>query len=238
MRDFPRTVVISCYNTFMNVRIDETWKQHLQSEFDKSYFEKLTSFVRTEYQAKTVYPPPAQIFSAFEKCKWENLKVVILGQDPYHGPKQANGLSFSVNPGIQLPPSLQNIFKEIKADTGEDPLPNGDLTSWAEQGVLLLNATLTVVAGNAASHQGKGWEEFTDAVIKTISDQKEHVVFILWGNYARKKKSLIDTSKHLVLESAHPSPLSAHNGFFGNHHFTKTNEYLSAHGLESIKWGK
>lgn len=178
-----------------------------------------------------------QIFYAFEKCPWDKIKVVILGQDPYHGPRQANGMCFSVNPGIQLPPSLQNIYKEIKADTGETPLPDGDLTSWAQQGVLLLNATLTVIAGQAASHQGKGWEEFTDAVIKKVSDEKEHVVFILWGNYARRKKSLIDTSKHLVLESAHPSPLSAHNGFFGNHHFSKTNEYLLKHGEESIKWG-
>lgn len=221
----------------MNIRIEESWKQHLATEFDKPYFEKLTSFVKDEYQTKRVYPPPTQIFYAFEKCPWDKIKVVILGQDPYHGPNQANGMCFSVNPGIQLPPSLQNIFKEIKADTGQDPLPNGDLTSWAQQGVLLLNATLTVIADNAASHQGKGWEEFTDAVIKKVSDEKEHVVFILWGNYARKKKSLIDASKHLILESAHPSPLSAHNGFFGNHHFTKTNEYLEKQGSDPVEWG-
>lgn len=221
----------------MEVKIEPSWKTHLQSEFDKPYFLNLTEFVKKEYQSKTVYPPPKQIFNAFEKCSWDNLKVVILGQDPYHGPRQANGLAFSVNPEIQKPPSLINIFKEIHDDTGEKPLPNGDLSSWAEQGVLLLNATLTVVASNAASHQGKGWEEFTDAVIKKVSDEKQHVVFILWGNYARKKKTLIDTSKHLVLESAHPSPLSAHNGFFGNHHFSKTNEYLKAHGLEPIRWG-
>jgi uracil-DNA glycosylase len=221
----------------MDVRIEPSWKQHLTAEFDKPYFEHLTNFVKSEYVSKTVYPPPKQIFNAFEKCTWDNLKVVILGQDPYHGPRQANGLCFSVNPEIPKPPSLINIYKEIESDTGEKPLPNGDLSSWAEQGVLLLNATLTVIASRAASHQGKGWEEFTDAVIKKVSDEKEHVVFILWGGYARKKRELIDSSKHLILESAHPSPLSAHNGFFGNHHFSKTNEYLKQHGLEPIKWG-
>jgi uracil-DNA glycosylase len=221
----------------MEVRIEPSWKEHLNSEFEKPYFGALTSFVKGEYLNKTIYPPPAQIFNAFEKCKWDNLKVVILGQDPYHGPRQANGLAFSVNPEIQKPPSLVNIYKEIANDTGEKPLPNGDLSSWAEQGVLLLNATLTVQAARAASHQGKGWEEFTDAVIKKVSDEKEHMVFILWGNYARKKKILIDGSKHLILESAHPSPLSAHNGFFGNHHFSKANEYLKEYGLEPIRWG-
>jgi uracil-DNA glycosylase len=222
----------------MDVRIEPSWKAHLESEFEKPYFNALTSFVKNEYVTKKVFPPPAQIFNAFDKCPWDNIKVVILGQDPYHGPNQANGLSFSVNPEIQKPPSLVNIFKEVAADTGEKPLPNGDLTPWAEQGVLLLNATLTVVASLAASHQGKGWEEFTDAVIKKVSDEKEHVVFILWGNYARKKKSLIDPKKHLILESAHPSPLSAHNGFFGNHHFSKANEFLKLHGLTPIKWGE
>ncbi|MDQ3099497.1 MAG: uracil-DNA glycosylase [bacterium] len=221
----------------MEVRIDPSWKEHLKSEFDKPYFATLTSFVRNEYSIKKVYPPPAQIFNAFDNCPWTKLKVVILGQDPYHGPNQANGLSFSVNPEIQKPPSLMNIFKEVQADTGEIPLPNGDLTPWAEQGVLLLNATLTVVAATAASHQGKGWEAFTDAVIKKVSDEKAHVVFILWGNYARKKRSLIDGTKHLILESAHPSPLSAHNGFFGNHHFTRANEYLKEHRQTPIKWG-
>ncbi len=221
----------------MDVRIEPSWKKHLQSEFDKPYFVNLTEFVKKEYQNKIVYPPPKEIFSAFEKCTWDNLKVVILGQDPYHGPCQANGLAFSVNPEIQKPPSLLNIYKEIHADTGEQPLPNGDLSSWAKQGVLLLNATLTVVAASAASHQGKGWEEFTDAVIKKVSGEKKHVVFILWGNYARKKKLLVDTTKHLVLESAHPSPLSAYNGFFGNHHFTKTNSYLALHGKEPVNWG-
>lgn len=222
----------------MNVRIEPSWKPHLQDEFNQPYFEQLTKFVKEEYQSKKVYPPPSRIFYAFEKCPWEKIKVVILGQDPYHGPNQANGLCFAVNLGVALPPSLINIFKEIKTDTGEEPLPNGDLTPWAEQGVLLLNATLTVIAGRAASHQGKGWEEFTDAVIKKVSEEKEHVVFILWGNYARKKRVLIDTSKHLVLESAHPSPLSAHNGFFGNHHFSKTNDYLAQLEMEQIKWGR
>jgi uracil-DNA glycosylase len=222
----------------MDVRIEPSWKKHLDSEFVKPYFQTLTNFVRQEYLSKKVYPPPGQIFSAFEKCPWEKLKVVILGQDPYHGPRQANGMAFSVNPDIDRPPSLVNIFKEVQSDTGEKPLPNGDLTSWAEQGVLLLNATLTVVAASAASHQGKGWEEFTDAVIKKVSDEKEHVVFILWGNYARKKKILVDASKHLILESAHPSPLSAHNGFFGNHHFSKANEYLIQNGQSAIKWGE
>jgi len=222
----------------MDVRIEESWKTHLQSEFNKPYFQRLTKFVKEEYQIKTVYPPPTQIFYAFEKCPWDKIKVVILGQDPYHGPSQANGMCFSVNPGIKLPPSLQNIYKEIKSDTGVGPPSNGDLTSWAEQGVLLLNATLTVVAGNAASHAGKGWEDFTDAVIKKVSDDKDHVVFILWGGYARKKKTLINSSKHLVLESAHPSPLSAHSGFFGNHHFSKTNEYLIHNGQDQIQWGQ
>jgi uracil-DNA glycosylase len=221
----------------MDVRIEPSWKQHLEPEFKKAYFQGLAAFIREEYKSKTVYPPPKQIFNAFEKCTWDKLKVVILGQDPYHGPRQANGMAFSVNPEIQKPPSLLNIYKEIQSDTGETPLPNGDLSSWAEQGVLLLNATLTVVAARAASHQGKGWEEFTDAVIRKVSEEKEHVVFILWGNYARKKKSLIDTSKHIVLESAHPSPLSAHNGFFGNHHFSKTNDYLKSHSMQPIRWG-
>jgi uracil-DNA glycosylase len=222
----------------MDVRIEPGWKKALQDEFDKEYFVALTSFVKEEYTQKQVFPPPSRIFYAFEKCPLDSVKVVILGQDPYHGPGQACGLCFSVNEGVALPPSLVNIYKEIKSDTGEDQLPNGDLTSWAEQGVLLLNATLTVVAGQAASHQGKGWEIFTDSVIKKVSDTKSGVVFVLWGNYARKKKTLIDASKHLVLESAHPSPLSAHAGFFGNHHFSKTNEYLSAHGKSPIKWGQ
>lgn len=222
----------------MDVRIESSWKAALGDEFSKKYFEDLSAFVRNEYISKVVYPPPARVFYAFEKCPLNSVKVVILGQDPYHGPRQACGLCFSVNEGVALPPSLVNIYKEIKSDTDEEPLPNGDLTSWAEQGVLLLNATLTVIAGQAASHQGKGWEVFTDSVIKKVSDTKSGVVFILWGNYARKKKILIDESKHLILESAHPSPLSAHAGFFGNHHFSKTNEYLVTQGKTPIKWGK
>lgn len=222
----------------MDVRIESSWKKALGDEFAKEYFGTLTSFVKEEYIQKKVYPPPSRIFYAFEKCPLDKVEVVILGQDPYHGPDQANGLCFAVSPGVALPPSLVNIYKEIKSDTGEEPLPNGDLTRLAEQGVLLLNATLTVIAGQAASHQGKGWEIFTDSVIKKVSDFKSNVVFILWGNYARKKKSLIDGSKHLILESAHPSPLSAHAGFFGNHHFSKTNEYLVDHGKTPIKWGK
>jgi uracil-DNA glycosylase len=222
----------------MQVRIASSWQPILQPEFDQPYFIDLARFVRQEYQTKKVYPPPARIFYAFECCSWHNLKVVILGQDPYHKTNQANGLCFAVNPGIPLPPSLQNIYKEIIADTHETPLPNGDLTPWAKQGVLLLNATLTVIAGQAGSHQGKGWETFTDAVIQKISTQKQHIVFILWGNYARKKKSLIDPQKHLILESAHPSPLSAHNGFFNNHHFSQTNAYLLQHHQTPIKWGQ
>jgi uracil-DNA glycosylase len=222
----------------MQVRISPPWQAHLQEEFNKSYFANLAQFVRQEYQTKKVYPPPSRIFYAFEECALDNLKVVILGQDPYHGPHQANGLCFAVHPNIKLPPSLQNIYKEITADTGETPLPNGDLTPWARQGVLLLNATLTVVANQAASHQGQGWETFTDAVIQKISDHQKNIVFILWGNYARKKKSLIDPTKHLILESAHPSPLSAHHGFFGNHHFSKTNDYLIKHNKKPILWGK
>jgi uracil-DNA glycosylase len=221
----------------MNVKIENQWNTALESEFSKPYFLNLTSFVKNEYLSKKVFPPPKKIFYAFEKCPFDKVKVVILGQDPYHGEKQAMGLCFSVNSDVAIPPSLVNIFKEIKSDTGEDPLPNGDLTNWAEQGVLLLNATLTVVAGKAASHQGKGWETFTDSVIKKVSDEKSGVVFILWGNYARRKKELIDQSKHLILESAHPSPLSAYSGFFGNHHFSKTNEYLVKMGKEPVIWG-
>jgi len=222
----------------MDVRIEPSWKAELNDEFSKEYFSTLTSFVKGEYLSKRVYPPPSRVFYAFDKCPLDNVKVVILGQDPYHGAIQANGLCFAVNDGVSLPPSLLNIYKEIESDTGEPRLPNGDLTPWAEQGVLLLNATLTVVAGTAASHQGKGWEVFTDAVIKKISDKKSEIVFILWGNYARRKKALIDESKHLILESAHPSPLSAYSGFFGNHHFSKTNEYLVSEGKTPISWGR
>lgn len=219
------------------MKIHPSWKAKLQGEFDRLYFQALTGFVRGEYvSGKTVYPPPRRIFAAFDECPFDQVKVVILGQDPYHGPGQANGLCFSVNDGILKPPSLQNIYKEIEADTGGRMPESGNLERWARQGVFLLNAVLTVVAGQAASHQGKGWEEFTDAVIRRISDEREHVVFMLWGRFARGKAALIDAKKHLILEAAHPSPLSAHSGFFGCRHFTRANEYLKEHGLTPIDW--
>ncbi len=220
----------------MNVRIDPSWQQRLQSEFDKPYFEALTSFVRHEYATKTVYPPGRQIFAAFDACPFDRVKVVILGQDPYHEPNQAHGLCFSVNDQVPFPPSLQNIFKEIESDLGIPVPQSGNLTRWAQQGVLLLNATLTVEAHRAASHQGKGWETFTDAVIHKLAEERDHLVFILWGAYAQRKGEFIDRNRHLVLQSPHPSPLSAHRGFFGNHHFSQTNNYLSAHGIEPIQW--
>ena len=220
----------------MNVQIEESWKRHLQPEFDKDYFLKLTDFVRTEYQTATIYPPGRLIFNAFDLCPFDRVKVVIIGQDPYHGPGQAHGLCFSVNDGIAYPPSLVNIFKEIKADIGTEPPATGNLTRWARQGVLLLNATLTVRAHQAGSHQNKGWELFTDAVIRLLAEEKEHLVFILWGAYAQRKGAFIDRSRHLVLTSAHPSPLSAYNGFFGNHHFSRTNTYLEEHGETGIVW--
>ena len=220
----------------MDVRIEESWKQRLAPEFEKDYFIKLTEFVRSEYMRTTIYPPAKQIFNAFDQCPFEQTKVVIIGQDPYHGPGQAHGLCFSVAEGVPNPPSLQNIFKEILSDLGK-PIPiNGDLTRWARQGVLLLNATLTVQAHQAGSHQRKGWEEFTDAAIRHLAEEREHLVFILWGAYAQKKGAFIDRNKHLVLTSAHPSPLSAYNGFFGNKHFSRTNEYLKAHGIAEIDW--
>lgn len=220
----------------MDVKIHPSWKAVLQEEFSQLYFQALTDFVKREYGEKTVFPPPRQIFAAFDLCPFDQLKVVILGQDPYHGPGQANGLCFSVSEGIANPPSLQNIYKEIANDLGK-PIPaSGNLERWARQGVLLLNATLTVLQGAAGSHQGKGWEEFTDAVIRTISEEKEHVVFLLWGRFARSKASMIDQKKHLVLESAHPSPLSASSGFFGNKHFSKTNAFLAAQGKTPIEW--
>lgn len=220
----------------MNVRIEPSWQQRLQPEFDKPYFEQLTSFVRHEYATQTVYPPGSQIFAAFDACPFDRVKVVILGQDPYHEPNQAHGLCFSVNDHVPFPPSLQNIFKEIESDLGI-PIPqSGNLTRWARQGVLLLNATLTVEAHRAASHQGKGWETFTDAVIHKLAEEREHLVFILWGAYAQRKGEFIDRSRHLVLQSPHPSPLSAHRGFFGNHHFSQANQYLVAHGIEPIQW--
>lgn len=220
----------------MNVQIEETWKEQLAAEFEKDYFEKLTEFVKIEYKQNTVYPPGKLIFNAFNLCPFDKVKVVIIGQDPYHGAGQAHGLCFSVNDGIDFPPSLRNIFKEIQADLGK-PIPSsGNLTQWAKQGVLMLNATLTVRAHAAGSHQRKGWEEFTDAVIRILASQRENLVFILWGAYAQKKGAFIDRNRHLVLTSAHPSPLSAHNGFFGNHHFSLTNDYLQAHGEIPIEW--
>ncbi|MCI6050566.1 uracil-DNA glycosylase [Phocaeicola plebeius] len=220
----------------MNVQIEEGWKKALAPEFEKDYFVRLTDFVRQEYQQTTVYPPGRLIFNAFNLCPFDKVKVVIIGQDPYHGPGQAHGLCFSVNDGVAFPPSSQNIFKEIHDDLGM-PIPvSGNLTRWAEQGVLLLNATLTVRAHQAGSHQRRGWEEFTDAAIRVLAEQKEHLVFILWGSYAQKKGAFIDRNKHLVLTSVHPSPLSAYNGFFGNKHFSRTNEYLVSHGETPINW--
>lgn len=220
----------------MEVRIEESWKRELADIFDGAAFAATAAFTRKEYAAGEVYPPASRIFAAFDACPFPEVKVVILGQDPYHGPGQANGLSFSVNPGVRFPPSLLNIFKEGSADTGA-PLPvDGDLSRWARQGVLMLNATLTVAANRAGSHQGHGWEQFTDSVIKRLSDRREHLVFILWGSYAIRKSELIDQSRHLILTSPHPSPLSAHRGFFGNHHFSRANAYLQAHGATPIVW--
>ena len=220
----------------MDVRIDESWKRELAEEFEKRYFEELTTFVRNEYATSTIYPPARLIFNAFDHCPFDKVKVVIIGQDPYHGAGQANGLCFSVNKGIKMPPSLVNIFKEIAADTGR-PIPaDGDLTRWSEQGVLLLNATLTVRAGNAGSHQRRGWEEFTDAAIRILAEKRSNLVFILWGSYAQRKGAFIARNRHLVLSSPHPSPLSAYAGFFGNHHFTLTNDYLVKHGQKPIEW--
>lgn len=220
----------------MDVKIAISWKSQLEEEFQKPYFEQLIGFVKSEYQAHTVYPPGKEIFRAFDECDFANVKVVILGQDPYHGPGQANGLCFSVHEGVRVPPSLVNIFKEIKTDLGKPVPASGELERWAEQGVLLLNATLTVRAASPGSHQNKGWETFTDAVIKKISDEKQHVVFLLWGAYAQKKGEVIDRTKHLVLMSAHPSPFSADRGFFGCKHFSKANAYLKSKGLKEIDW--
>lgn len=212
----------------MNVKIEPSWHQRLQAEFEQLYFAQLADFVRHEYSTQTCYPPAKLIFNAFNLCPFDDVKVVIIGQDPYHEPGQAMGLSFSVADGVAMPPSLQNIFKEIQQDLGA-PIPaSGDLSRWARQGVLLLNATLTVRAHQAASHQRKGWERFTDAAIRALSAERDHLVFILWGGYARSKAPLIDRTKHLILESVHPSPLSANRGgWFGNHHFSRCNEYLS-----------
>lgn len=220
----------------MDVKIAPSWKGKLEAEFEKEYFGNLIQFVKQEYQTQTVYPPGKEIFRAFDCCSFDDVKVVIIGQDPYHGAGQANGLCFSVRNGIRQPPSLVNIFKEINKDLGK-PIPaSGDLERWAHQGVLLLNATLTVRGSSPGSHQTKGWEIFTDAAIKLISDTKSNVVFLLWGAYAQKKGEVIDRSKHLVLMSAHPSPFSADRGFFGCKHFSKANEYLRSKGLKEIDW--
>ncbi|MDR2949338.1 MAG: uracil-DNA glycosylase [Prevotella sp.] len=220
----------------MDVKIEESWKEQLKDEFNKDYFVKLTEFVREEYRTKQIFPPAKLIFNAFEHTPFDKVKVVILGQDPYHNDGQAHGLSFSVPDGIPAPPSLVNIFKEINRDM-DIPVPkSGNLTRWANQGVLLLNATLTVQAHMAGSHQKKGWEPFTDAAIRQLADKRENLVFILWGSYAQKKVSFIDGSKHLVLRSVHPSPLSAHNGFFGNNHFSEANKYLESKGIAPIEW--
>lgn len=222
----------------MDVQIEDSWKTILSDEFGKDYFKQLSAAVKADYliNEPPIYPPAPLIFNAFNLCPLDKVKVVILGQDPYHGPDQAHGLSFSVQDGVKIPPSLKNIYKEIKSDLGKEMPESGNLERWAKQGVLLLNATLTVPAGKAGGHQGLGWETFTDTVIKKISDEKEHVVFLLWGNFARSKSALIDKNKHLILEAAHPSPLSAHNGFFGCQHFSKTNEYLKANSLSGIDW--
>jgi len=220
----------------MDVKIEAGWKEQLTGEFEKPYFYELIEFVRNEYKTHRIFPPGKLIFNAFDQCPFEKLKVVILGQDPYHGPGQAHGLCFSVNDGVPFPPSLKNIFKELKDDVGKEIPQSGNLSDWAKQGVLLLNATLTVRAHQAGSHQRKGWEEFTDAAIHRASEKKERLAFLLWGNYAISKKRLIDESKHLVLTSVHPSPLSASRGFFGNKHFSKANEFLEKNGLEPINW--
>ncbi|GAA0891107.1 uracil-DNA glycosylase [Fulvivirga kasyanovii] len=220
----------------MDVKIAPSWKEHLENEFNKPYFHNLVNFVKNEYKTYTVYPPGKEIFNAFGHCDFDAVKVVIIGQDPYHGPGQANGLCFSVSDGIRKPPSLLNIFKEIKNDLGKEIPESGNLERWADQGVLLLNATLTVRANTAGSHQNKGWEDFTDAVIKKLSDEKEGLVFLLWGAYAQKKGAVIDEHKHYVLKCAHPSPFAADRGFFGCKHFSKTNEYLKKTGKTEIDW--
>lgn len=220
----------------MNVKIEESWKRALAAEWDKDYFVNLTRWLHDEYRTKLIFPPGKQIFAAFDTTPFDRVKVVILGQDPYHDVGQAHGLCFSVNDGIPFPPSLNNIFKEVHDDTGA-PIPaSGNLERWARQGVLLLNATLTVEAHRAGSHQNRGWEEFTDAAIARLAAEREHLVFILWGSYAIRKGAFINRMKHMVLTSPHPSPLSAYRGFFGNHHFSQANAYLVKHGFEPIKW--
>lgn len=220
----------------MNVKIEKSWKDALSEEFGKPYFAQLVDFVHREYASGICYPPGNLVFNAFNLCPFYDVKVVIIGQDPYHEPGQAQGLSFSVADGVKFPPSLENIFKEVQADTG-NPIPeSGDLTRWVEQGVLLLNATLTVRAHSAGSHQGKGWEEFTDAAIRALATKRTGIVYMLWGAYAQRKGTLIDRNNNLVLQSAHPSPLSAYRGFFGNHHFSLANDYLVRQGKTPIKW--
>lgn len=218
-----------------DVKIDPSWKAVLEPEFEKPYWKDLTAFVKQEYQGKTVYPPGNQIFRAFDMCPFDRVKVVIVGQDPYHGPKQANGLSFAVNDGIQIPPSLQNIYKEIRADLGIEPIPSGDLSRWAKQGVLMLNSVLTVAASSPASHKGRGWELFTDAVIGALNAHRESIVYLLWGKYAQTKGLVINREKNLVLESGHPSPFSA-TLFYGHHHFSQANDYLALNGEDPIDW--
>jgi uracil-DNA glycosylase len=220
----------------MDVKIEPGWKSALHAEFEKPYFESLVEFVKKEYASKRIFPPGNLIFNAFDQCPVDDVKVVILGQDPYHGPGQAHGLCFSVNDGVDFPPSLVNIFKEIERDLDIPAPPTGNLTRWAKQGVLLLNATLTVEAHKAGSHQGKGWEIFTDAVIRHLAESKEKIVFMLWGSYAQKKGEFINADKHLVLKSVHPSPLSAYRGFIGCGHFSAANEYLKQNGRKEIKW--
>lgn len=215
--------------------LDPSWKSVLQDEFDKPYWHELTEFVRKQYSQETIFPPPANIFRAFDLCPFDTVKVVIIGQDPYHGPGQANGLSFAVNSGLTVPPSLKNIFKEIESDLGYTPQQDGDLSRWAHQGVLLLNAVLTVKMASPASHKGKGWEQFTDAVIHALASRRQHIVYMLWGKYAQEKGSVIDEIKNLVLTSGHPSPYSAHL-FHGNHHFSKCNHYLEQHQVTPIDW--
>ncbi len=219
-----------------DIRIDKSWKEILKDEFNSSEWEELSSFVKEEYKKNKVYPPPKYIFNAFDLCPFDNVKVVIIGQDPYHGAGQAHGLCFSVPEGTKVPPSLQNIYKELHDDVGKEIPKTGNLEHWAKQGVLMLNATLTVRAGQPGSHQNKGWEKFTDAVIKKVNDKKENIVFMLWGNYAKVKGEYINRKKHLVLEAAHPSPYSAYSGFFGSKHFSKANDYLKEHNIKKIEW--
>jgi len=220
----------------MNVRMEPGWKALLADQFEQPYFRELAEFVRHEYQTQTVFPPAGRIFAAFDHCPLDKVKVVILGQDPYHGAGQANGLCFSVADGVRIPPSLVNIFKEIRNDVGTPPPRSGNLERWADQGVLLLNNVLTVREGQAASHAGKGWERFTDAVVARLAAEREYLVFLLWGSPAQKKAAVVDPARHLVLKSVHPSPLSAERGFYGNHHFSRTNAYLKEHGQAEIVW--